>query len=365
LFYVLENVTYTGIDNSSGGAWKKSLRAGNMGDERSEFRKLVSGVKNEKEVRLMTVVLASTENMDYAEWLNLRKKGIGGSDASVICGVNRWKSPIELWMEKTDKSPYQEAGEAAYWGTQLESLVRNEFTKRTGIEVSAIHQLLQSKEHPFMLANLDGTCQHSDSGTCVFEAKTASAYKAGEWNNAIPDEYTLQVQHYMAVTGYKGCCVAVLIGGNSFRWKFVERDEELIEMLIQLEAQFWDCVKSDVPPPLDGSEASVKFMAQRFPDSVPGSKIELPPNAAELIRQYDEACEQLKRIEEQKQEAENLLKQMLGDNETGITVNRVITWKSVSQERLDSKTLKAEHPALYKKYTNTSSHRRFYIKAIA
>jgi putative phage-type endonuclease len=311
----------------------------------------------------MAVVLASTENMDYAEWLDLRKKGIGGSDASVICGVNRWKSPVELWMEKTNKLPYQEAGEAAYWGTQLESLVRDEFTKRTGIEVIEAKQLLQSEDYPFMLANLDGICVHPNFGKCVFEAKTSSAYREQEWREAIPDEYVLQVQHYLSVTGYKGCYVAVLIGCNSFRWKFVERDEELIEMLIQLEAEFWDCVRSDVPPPLDGSEASAKFLSQRFPDSVPETKIELPENAAELIRQYDEACEQLERIEEQKQEAENLLKQMLGDNESGIAGNRIITWKSVSQERFDNKTLKAEHPALYKKYANKSSYRRFTVKA--
>jgi putative phage-type endonuclease len=313
----------------------------------------------------MAVVLASTENMDYSEWLGLRKKGIGGSDASVICGVNRWKSPVELWMEKTNKLPYQEAGEAAYWGTQLESLVRNEFTKRTGIEVIEAKQLLQSEDYPFMHANLDGICEHPNFGKCVFEAKTSSAYRESEWRESIPDEYVLQVQHYLSVTGHKGCYVAVLIGGNSFRWKFVERDEELIEMLIQLEAEFWDCVQSDVPPPLDGSEASAKFLAQRFPDSIPESKIELPANAAELIRQYDEACEQLERIEEQKHEAENLLKQMLGDNEAGIAGDRVITWKSVSQERFDNKTLKAEHPTLYRKYANKSSYRRFTVKAAA
>ena len=65
----------------------------------------------------MAIILASTENMPYDEWLEWRKKGIGGSDASVVCGINRWKSPVELWMEKTNQLPYQEAGEAAYWGT--------------------------------------------------------------------------------------------------------------------------------------------------------------------------------------------------------------------------------------------------------
>jgi len=310
----------------------------------------------------VAVVLVSTESLPYEDWLDYRRMGIGGSDASVVCGINRYKSPVELWMEKTGQLPHQEAGEPAYWGTVLEPLVRGEFTKRTGIEVIPVNQILQSEAYPFMTANLDGQCEHPNYGTCVFEAKTASAFKAGEWDDAIPDEYMLQIQHYMAVTGYMGTYIAVLIGGNTFKWRFVERDDDLIGKLIQLEQEFWWYVQESVPPPLDGSEASAKFISERFPNSVPRSKIELPDDAAALIRQYDIANEKVEEFTGQKQEAENLLKEMLGDNEAGTVGNRLITWKSVSQERLDGKTLKAEHPALYKKYANTSSFRRFSIK---
>lgn len=310
----------------------------------------------------MANILAVTENMPYENWLELRKLGIGGSDASVVCGISRYKSPVELWMEKTDQLHAQEAGEAAYWGTQLEALVRAEFTKRTGIEVEHKGVLLQSEEHPFMLANLDGTCEHPDYGTCIFETKTASAYKVGEWDDAIPDEYQLQIQHYMAVTGYKAAYIAVLIGGNTFRWKLVERDEELISILIKLEANFWDHVQMNTPPAMDGSAASARFLAERFPDSLPKSQIVLPDTAVDLIQQYDTACEQLEAITEQKQKAENLLKQMMGENEAGTAGSRIIVWKSVSQERLDSRTLKAEHPALYQKYINKTSYRRFSIR---
>jgi len=308
-------------------------------------------------------VLVSTENMSYEDWLEHRKLGIGGSDASVICGINRYKSPVELWLEKTGQISPQEAGEAAYWGTQLESIVRAEFTKRTGIEVNKPSVILQSEEYPFMLANLDGVCEVPDVRTCVFEAKTASAYKAGEWENSIPDEYMCQIQHYMAVTGYTGTYIAVLIGGNTFKWKFVERDEELISMLIALESDFWSHVQNGTPPPLDGSEASAKFLAERFPSSTPQSHITLPDTATALLAQYDKACEQLEIVTEQKQKAENLLKEMLGENEIGTSGDHIITWKSVSQERLDSKTLKAEHPELCKKYTNKTSYRRFTVKA--
>ncbi len=308
-------------------------------------------------------ILVSTENMSYADWLEYRKLGIGGSDASVVCGISRYKSTVELWLDKTGQLPAQEAGEAAYWGTQLEALVRAEFTKRTGIEVIHTSQLLQSEEHPFMLANLDGICEVPDYGTCVFEAKTASAYKASEWDDSIPDEYQLQIQHYMAVTGYAGTYIAVLIGGNTFRWKFVERDEELISMLIELETDFWNHVQDCTAPPLDGSDASAKFLAERFPNSKSKSQITLPGEAADLLLQYDEACEKLEVITERKRHAENLLKEMMGDNEVGTIGDRTIIWKSVFQERLDSKTLKAEHPTLYKKYVSKTSYRRFSVKA--
>lgn len=309
-------------------------------------------------------VIANTETMPYMDWLEHRKAGIGGSDAAVVCGISRYKSPVELWIEKTNQMPAQEAGEAAYWGTQLESLVRTEFTKRTGIQVEHRMELLRSDEHPFMQANLDGTCVHPEFGPCIFEAKTASAFKAGEWEDGIPDEYFLQVQHYMAVTGYGGCYIAALIGGNTFRWKFIPRDEELITMLVQLEADFWQHVQSETPPPLDGSNASARFLAERFPNSMSNSRIELPNQAEQLIQQYDEASQQIKLLTERKQEAENLLKEMLGDHETGTTGDHLVTWKNVIQERLDTKTLKAEHPTLYKKYANQTSCRRFTIKSL-
>lgn len=306
--------------------------------------------------------IVSTENLPYNDWLEYRKNGIGGSDASVVCGINRYKSPVELWMEKTSRLAPQEAGEPAYWGTQLESLVRSEFTKRTGIEVKLVKQILQSEEYPFMQANLDGICTDPNYGECIFEAKTASAYKGGEWENSIPDEYMLQIQQYMAVTGFKAAYIAALIGGNTFRWRLIERDEELITLLIQLESEFWEYVKNGTPPPFDGSDTCAKFLAEKFADSKK-SQIALPDEAAELIRKYEAASEQLSAITEQKQLAENLLKDMLGENEVGIIGENIVTWKNISQERLDSKTMKTENPTLYQKYAITTNYRRFSVKS--
>jgi predicted phage-related endonuclease len=169
----------------------------------------------------------------------------------------------------------------------------------------------------------------------------------------------------MAVTGFRGAYIAVLLGGNNFKYQFVERDEELIQMLIELESEFWDRVQANIPPELDGSDASAKFLKEHFPDSVPDSTVALPKSAIDLVEQYLVACEEIKEHEERKQEAENLLKEMLGDDEVGILDDDkvIITWKSHQQERLDTKAIKADHPTLCQRYTNTKSCRRFSVKS--
>jgi predicted phage-related endonuclease len=153
-----------------------------------------------------------------------------------------------------------------------------------------------------------------------------------------------------------------LIGGNTFQWTYVERDEDIISMLIRTERDFWNLVEDDGPPPPDGSDACVSFLSQRYPKSIPLSKIELPATAASLIRQYNEANEQLERLTEQKQKAGNQLKELLGDNEAGNIGNDSIAWKTVTQERFDSKLLESERPELYRQYIRKTSYRRFTVK---
>lgn len=141
-------------------------------------------------------VVVKTKNLSREDWLKYRTHGIGGSDVSIIAGINPFKSVHQLWLEKTGQTePEQTDSEYAHFGTLLEPIVRKEFTERTGIKVRQKHMLLQSEEYPFMFADLDGVI--NDNGeTAVFEAKTASAYKQEVWEEGIPAPYILQVQHY-------------------------------------------------------------------------------------------------------------------------------------------------------------------------
>jgi putative phage-type endonuclease len=306
-------------------------------------------------------VLVPTLGMEREEWLMARRKGIGGSDAAAIAGLNRWRSPIAVWLEKTGQIVPEEPGEAAYWGIMLEDLVAQEFTKRTGKKVRRRNAILQHPEHPFMLANVDRLVVGERAG---LECKISSEYRKGEWGEdgeTLPPEYLIQVQHYMAVTGYDSWYLAVLIGGNKFIHFRVDRDQELIDYLIKIESDFWKLVEDGTPPPMDGSDASKELLSRLYPKSN-NEAIELPKSALELIEERDHWAEQEKLMAEKKQEAENKLKQLLGDNEVGWVGERKVTWKTVTSQRLDTKKLQAEHPDIYAKYVTESSYRRFSIK---
>lgn len=310
----------------------------------------------------MFEVLVNTKDLSREDWLKYRNKGIGGSDVAAICGISKYKSALELWMEKTGQIEHGESGEAAYWGTMLEPIIRDEFVKRTSIKVRCLKAILKHPKHSFMLANLDGVAKDPVYKDCIFEAKTASAYKSEQWIDGIPEEYMLQVQHYMAVTGYQRAYVAALIGGNTFVHKVIERDDELIDMIIKLEEHFWNCVLTNTPPSIDGSNGCTELLNRLYPIGRSNHQIILPEEATSLITQYDIAKEREKEITETKDEAINKLKAMLGENETGIIGDRTVIWKSLTIERFDSKKLQQELPDIYSKYLTPSTSRRFTIK---
>lgn len=305
-------------------------------------------------------VFTVTADMSREEWLKARRKGLGGSDISAIAGLNKWKSPVAVYLDKTGQAPEDEAGEAAYWGNVMEDIVAQEFTKRTGLKVRRRNAILKHPEYPWMLANVDRLLVGKKEG---LECKTASEYVKGEWEGEeIPAAYLLQIQHYMAVTGFKAWWIAVLIGGNKFHYKKIERDEEIIQYLIEIEKDFWlNHVKKRNPPAFDGSDASVDLLKVLYPQSEPETEIRLSEEAEELIETLDSVNAQMSEIKEQKQECENRLKAMLQDYEKGYAGERIVTWKSFARNSLDSKRLKAERPEIYEQYAKQTITRRFSV----
>ncbi|MCD8324711.1 MAG: YqaJ viral recombinase family protein [Clostridiales bacterium] len=307
-------------------------------------------------------VVVKTGSLSREEWLKYRTQGIGGSDVSIIAGINPFKSAHQLWLEKTGQTkPEQTDSEYAHFGTLLEPIVRKEFTERTGIKVRQKHMLLQSEDYPFMLADLDGVVREPDGEAAIFEAKTASAYKQVVWEEGVPAPYILQVQHYMAVTGAKKTYIAALVGGNHFYHHVIERDEEMIGKVIAMEKYFWETyVLGGMEPVPDGSAATTEYFNSRFAKS-DGTTVMLPDDVLPICEEYDRLSAELKRVETAKAAAANQLKSYLKEAETGMVGGRVVTWKEISRSGVDTKRLKAEEPEIYQDFLTQSSYRRLMV----
>ena len=310
----------------------------------------------------MVTVKVSTANMSHEEWLELRKQGLGGSDAGTVLGFNKYKSPFELYQEKIGEYETHVDSEAAYFGNALEDFVAKEFAKRTGKKVRRMNQFLVHPEHEFMNANLDRVVVGEKA---ILECKTASEYLREAWEGEeIPASYLCQVHHYLAVTGYEKAYIAVLIGGNKFVWKEIERDEEFIEILIEREKEFWENhVLTHNPPPIDGSDAASALLKKMYPED-DGTAIMLTQDDETILDALEAINEEIKELESKKKEYENKIKMKLETASEAHSPRHKLTFKTVVSNRIDSKRLKEEVPDVYEKFTKPSLSRRLTIKKV-
>lgn len=318
--------------------------------------------------------LASTKGIETAQWHALRRQGIGGSDAAAVAGFNPYKSPVGVYLEKTGQIEPEGAGEAAYWGNVLEDVVAKEFSTRTGLKVKRSNFLFRHHEHTFMLGNIDRLVTDSNGRKGILECKTASAFLKNQWVadtdrdsdecSLTPDHYMIQLQHYLKTLELDFGFFAVLIGGNTFKYRYVERDKQMIEYLVQLESRFWnENVMKVIPPIVDGTEASTNLLNYLYPTSRPESSIVLPSDAETDIQELYDAQQAAKDAETRLDAAKNRMKERMKDCEIAyFNGEPVATWKSSERNSLDTKTLKAKLPDVYQQFVKTTAVRTFLVK---
>jgi putative phage-type endonuclease len=279
--------------------------------------------------------------------------------------MNPWKSPYTLWLEKTGSVEPEDISDkdVVHFGTLLEPIVAQEFCRREGKKVKQCG-LYRSKQYPFMTASFDRLLVGEDAG---LECKTTSAYKGKDWEaGKIPPSYYVQCMHYMMISGLPKWYIACLIGGNKFVTWEIDRDEDDIAALMEAEIKFWEKVQRQIPPEVDGSDSCTKALQERFS----GGQIEpvtLPKEAIALLDRYDELKELEADIKAQKQDIQNHICELLGNNEIGLVGEgenaRKVTWKTVAgRTTIDAKKLKAEMPDVFEKYAKKSADsRRFSV----
>lgn len=302
-----------------------------------------------------------TAGMDSREWLMLRKTGIGGSDAGTVCGLNPYSSPMKLFYDKTSEDIEERDNEAMRQGHDLEDYVARRFMEATGLKARRSNYMYRSKEHPFMIADVDRMVVGKDAG---LECKTASAYNADKWKDGkIPPHYVMQCCHYMAVTGKKSWYVAAVILGRDFVCHKLSWNDALIGSLIEAERNFWENhVMAGVMPDPDGSESCDEILRRNFGTAKRKSPVPLVGFDEKLDRRA-EIMVQMEGLKQEQSRIEQEIKLFMKENERASSEKYSVTWSNVTSARLDTKLLKAEKPDIYESYAKTSASRKFLVKA--
>lgn len=292
-----------------------------------------------------------------AQWVQFRKNGIGGSDVASIMGLNKYSSPLNVWLIKTgrEESPDLSSKEAVEWGNRLEDVVADKFaSEHHELKVYRKNATLISKARPWAFANLDRCVTDKKGNVGVLEIKTVGSRRAGDWDNGVPIYYLTQVMHYLAVTGYRYAWVAVLVGGQEFREYFVPRDEEDIAAINEHVDTFWhDFVETDTAPTLIGNQPEADALLHQHTDP----STEMIPMLDMDVSMLDELQginDQMADLKHQKTLIENQLKDLIGDYKGIETETKRITWVRSTRSSFDRKAFEETHPGVIQYYMKTS-----------
>lgn len=305
-------------------------------------------------------MIKEIEYSSKEEWLALRKQlGIGGSEAGSVIGLNPYKSAYTLWAEKTGKIPEFEGNLTTEVGSYLEEFVAQLFTRETGKKVRRKNRILVNTDYPFAFADVDRLVVGEKA---LLEIKTTNSLPAIKKirNKEYPEQWYAQMTHYLAVSGLEKAYLAVLVECRDFKIFELDRDEAEISALMCVEEKFWGNVQTNTPPPADGLESTSKTITALYPESNTDN-VNLYSYQTELAR-YMELSEQIKNLEQAKEEAANKVKAFLGEAGKGESDRYRVAWTSSERRTFDSKRFAKENPDIdMDSYYKVSTYRTFKV----
>ena len=333
------------------------------------------------------LVLVDTANLSRDEWLEWRRKGLGGSDAAAVLGISPFRTARDLYFDKLGvvTADDQENWVALEMGNLLEPLVARIFAKKTGLKIFQRKCMFQHPEHPWMLADLDYLVELPDGSIAILEIKTTNYNAKDKWwyngEEIVPVYYEAQGRHYMAVMNIDRVYFCCLYGNNEEEAiiRHIDRDMGYEEELIALEDSFWhDNVLAQEPPPYteDGDLILESLRRQLGPADKDAPPVAITPLQLTRVEQFLALREEKKyhdaevnRLEDEMARIKALIVADMGtsckavyeDGADSYTVTFNPTRKvSIPKEMLER--LREVHPDIYKEYAVVSIGRRFDVK---
>lgn len=334
------------------------------------------------------LILVDTENLPRDEWLEWRRKGIGGSDAATIIGVSPFSTARDLYYDKLNI--VSAVDEEENWvqkeiGHLLEDLVAKIFSKKTGYPIYQVKKMFYHPEHPYMLADIDFFVRLPDGKTAILEIKTTNYNATGNWwrdgEEVVPINYEMQGRHYMAVTNIDKVYYCCLYGNTEEEViiRSIDRDEDYEDFIIALEGDFWvNNVLAKVPPPYIETGDLVLESIRRFSGELNKNAPSIPlnPQITSIVSRYLELQEEKKKVTSEEKRIESELKRLRGCildvmgksctaectiGETEYRIEHNPSFKpTIDKDNLFR--LKEQYPEIYDQFVTLSETRRFYVK---
>jgi putative phage-type endonuclease len=301
-----------------------------------------------------------------------RTKYIGGSDIGAILGLSPYKSPLEVWLEKTGKKINRADSLPLRFGSFAEEFVASEYSRSTGFELVHDESIYIHPEHSFMSAHIDRFIQGGGGDqppTKILECKTANSFSTGNWGEAgtdqVPMSYLCQCIWYMAITQIKRADLAVLFGNSDFRIYHITHDQALENLVIEKAITFWEgYVLKDIAPPVS-SQSDCHLLFQK---GDPQKTVNATSENLELAKRLHLLNEEMATREDEIASIKQVFMSTMGDAESLLYQDQVLaTWKAPKPSyRLDSKRLELEHPQLVTQYqVAIQNSRRLVIKHLS
>ncbi len=303
-----------------------------------------------------------TELKPSIEWTQNRSSYIGGSDCATILGESQYSTPLQIWMRKKGILPPLEDDPIMNFGHYFEPQLAAHFEQETCLKTRRVNQPLTSPKHSFLKANIDRQVLAGKGldSTAVLELKTSTSQRISSLNGELPREWYLQVQHYLGITQYSKAYLQVYLRDTCefLEPQIIEPDYKLIEDMTAKLVDWWEMYmagEGQRPQPVNGEDALLLY-----PDSTPEQVVEITPAGYALYQELIEIRDRKADLIKMEEHLKTKLKDKLGKAERLVCGGKtLVSWKSQSSTRIDSKAIRREHPEFYKKYSQTIKTRRF------
>jgi putative phage-type endonuclease len=301
-------------------------------------------------------------SQEKENWLRERKSYIGGSDIASICGLNKYKSAMGIYLEKTSSNIEETPTSGAIeWGTLLEDTIANAYSIKTGFTIEVEPNVIRHPEHSFIAANID---RWANGKKHILECKTAGYMMSKEWGqeytDQIPENYLCQVAYYAAICDVEKVDIAVLIGGQNFRIYTYNRNRDFESKLIKVAYNFWhNNVLKGIPPEATSTDDILALYpkAQEFMLEADNEIVDKVMKLQELKNEEKNICNAARSLQF---EIQNFMKD--ADILVDHSGNCLATWKNSSPRvALDVKRLQEEHNDIYLQYAKEKEGTRMFL----